>query len=57
MPGADKRYARQYRLRRLALELIEPAGRDRLDFTLPYLRLRVPDHTASLGLTLPASKT
>lgn len=51
--GVDKNYASQYRLRLLALELVEPAGRGRLDFALPYLRDYLREHAASLGLTLP----
>jgi len=54
--GVDKNYASQYRLRLLALELVEPAGRGRLDFALPYLRDYLREHAASFGLTLPASK-
>jgi hypothetical protein len=54
--GVDKNYASQYRLRLLALELVEPAGRGRLDFALPYLRDYLHEHAASLGLTLPTSR-
>lgn len=49
--GVDKNYASQYRLRLLALELVEPAGRGRLDFALPYLRDYLREHAASFGLT------
>ena len=55
--GVNKNYASQYRLRLLALELVEPAGRGRLDFALPYLRDYLREHAASLGLILPTSKT
>lgn len=53
--GVDKNYASQYRLRLLALELVEPAGRGRLDFALPYLRDYLREHAASFGLTPHAS--
>jgi len=53
--GVDKNYASQYRLRLLALELVQPAGRGRLDFALPYLRDYLREHAASLGLTLPTN--
>jgi hypothetical protein len=36
--GVDVNYASQYRLRLIAAELIEPAGRGYVDFALPYLR-------------------
>ncbi|HEX3391452.1 MAG TPA: ATP-binding protein [Solirubrobacteraceae bacterium] len=54
--GVDKNYASQYRLRLIALELVEPAGHGRLDFALPYLRDYLREHAASLGLTLPTSR-
>ncbi len=54
--GVDKNYASQYRLRLLALELVEPTGHGRLDFALPYLRDYLREHAASLGLTLSTGK-
>lgn len=36
--GVDASYASQYRLRLIDAELIEPAGRGRVRFSLPYLR-------------------
>jgi hypothetical protein len=54
--GVDKNYASQYRLRLIALELVEPAGHGRLDFALPYLRDYLREHAASLGLRLPSSR-
>lgn len=42
----DRNYAGQYRLRLIATELIEPAGRGRVDFTMPYLRDYLREHAA-----------
>ena len=54
--GVGKNYASQYRLRLIALELVEPAGHGRLDFALPYLRDYLREHAASLGLRLPTRR-
>jgi hypothetical protein len=43
-------YASQYRLRLIAAELIEPAGRGMVTFTLPYLRDYLREHVASHAL-------
>jgi hypothetical protein len=40
----DVNYASQYRLRLIAAELIEPAGRGYVDFALPYLREHLREH-------------
>jgi hypothetical protein len=48
--NVDSNYAGQYRLRLIALELIAPAGYGRVQFTLPYLRDYLREHTATLGL-------
>jgi hypothetical protein len=39
-------YTNVYRARLIAAELIEPAGRGRVDFALPYLREYRRDHAA-----------
>lgn len=43
---ADANYASQYRLRLIADELIQPAGRGYVDFALPYLREYLREHAA-----------
>jgi hypothetical protein len=48
--GVTKTYASQYRLRLIALDLIEPAGHGRVDFALPYLRDYLRQHAAAHGL-------
>jgi hypothetical protein len=47
---ADANYASQYRLRLIASDMIRPAGRGRVDFTLPYLRDYLREHAATAGL-------
>ena len=42
--GVDVNYASQYRLRLIASELIESAGRGHVDFALPYLREYLREH-------------
>ena len=43
----DVNYARQYRLRLIAAELIYPTRRGYVDFALPYLREYLRDHAAA----------
>jgi len=45
--NVDANYARQYRLRLIAAELIHPAGRGYVDFTLPYLREYLREHAVA----------
>ena len=47
---ADANYASQYRLRLIASDMIRPAGRGRVDFTLPYLRDYLREHAATADL-------
>jgi hypothetical protein len=44
--GVDKNFASQYRRRLISASLIAPAGRGKIDFTLPYLREYLRDHAA-----------
>ncbi len=44
--GANKNFVSQYRLRLISASLIEPAGRGRVTFTLPYLREYLREHAA-----------
>jgi hypothetical protein len=46
----DTNYAGQYRLRLIALELIEPAGHGLLRFAVPYLRDYLREHAVALGM-------
>ena len=43
----DANYASQYRLRLIAAELIYPAGRGYVDFTLPFLREYLREHAVA----------
>ncbi len=43
--GVDDNYASQYRLRLIAAELIAPVRRGYVDFTLPYLREYLREHS------------
>ncbi len=45
--GVDVNYANQYRRRLIEAELIAPAGRGKVAFTLPYLRDYLSDHTVT----------
>jgi hypothetical protein len=45
--GVDANYASQYRLRLIALDLIESTGYGYVDFALPYLREYLRDEAAS----------
>lgn len=51
--GVDLNYANQYRRRLLEAEMITPAGRGKLSFTLPYLRDYLNDHTVTEALSDP----
>jgi len=44
--GEDVHYAGQYRLRLIDAGIIEPVGRGRVDFTIPYLREYLREHAA-----------
>lgn len=46
--GDGPHYARVYRERLIAAEIIEPVGYGQVDFALPYLREYLRDHAASL---------
>lgn len=48
--GVDANYASQYRLRLISAELIEPAGRGRVSFTVPYLSDYLREHIAATAL-------
>lgn len=48
--GITKSYASVYRRRLIDAELIEPAGRGRVDFALPYLREYLREHAAADAL-------
>jgi hypothetical protein len=48
--GITKNYASVYRRRLIDAELIEPAGRGRVDFALPYLREYLREHAAADAL-------
>ena len=43
----DTKYAGIYRLRLIDAELIQPAGRGYVDFTLPYLRDYLREHAVA----------
>lgn len=44
--GVDANYARQYRLRLIAAEVIRSTAHGRIDFSLPYLREYMREHGA-----------
>jgi hypothetical protein len=48
--GITQSYASVYRRRLIDAELIEPAGRGRVDFALPYLREYLREHAAADAL-------
>lgn len=48
--GITRSYASVYRRRLIDAELIEPAGRGRVDFALPYLREYLREHAAADAL-------
>ncbi|WP_026533814.1 ATP-binding protein [Arthrobacter sp. H14] len=54
--SVDLNYANQYRRRLLAAEMIVPAGRGRLSFTLPYLRDYLNDHAVTEALSGPEAR-
>lgn len=49
--GVNLNYANQYRRRLLDAEMITPAGRGLVAFTLPYLRDYLNDHAVTEALS------